>query len=398
MPHLRHRYVLSLIKKAMSHSPIVGILGHRQVGKTTLATQFAGEYVTLDQRAQQSQVEVDPDGYLRDRKNPFVIDECQLGPDLFPALKEAVRKRAKPGQFLLTGSVRFTSRKVIRESLTGRIVNIEVLPLSLSELHGRPLPDFLIMFLGMKKRQPLPQMAKAEITVRSKEFTEFMRLGGLPGICFFRDEHARATRIETHLETVLDRDLRLIYSSHLSYRSLRGLLTLLAMRQGQPIELAEVARLTRISVPTIRRLLVAFEGLFLLRVIESKGEKRPVVFLEDQGIAQHLVRQPFDEATDLLRGIYACVLPQFVYRPQLRHGIYQYRKRGGGYIPLVFESALGTVGILPELNQSASLSAIRSSSSFCRAVPGAYVVIAHSGSSSEWLTDRVAQVPYQLLL
>ena len=128
MPHSRIRYLASLVKKGLRFSPIVGILGHRQVGKTTLAESLGARYYTLDLRPTLESIQADPLGFLETQeKHPTVLDECQLLPDLFPALKERVRKKKRPGQFLLTGSVRFTSRKAIRESLTGRIVTFELL-------------------------------------------------------------------------------------------------------------------------------------------------------------------------------------------------------------------------------------------------------------------------------
>jgi AAA domain len=69
------------------------------------------------------------------------IDEAQLFPALFPALKAHVRINKRKGQFLLSGSVRFTSKADIRESLTGRIVSLELLPFTISGAAGVPLPD-----------------------------------------------------------------------------------------------------------------------------------------------------------------------------------------------------------------------------------------------------------------
>ena len=65
-------------------------------------------------------------------------------PELFPALKEFVRLHKKPGQFLLTGSVRFSSRKANGESLTGRIVTIKIPPLGSGEINGVDHPGYVV--------------------------------------------------------------------------------------------------------------------------------------------------------------------------------------------------------------------------------------------------------------
>lgn len=51
MPHARDRYARAIIEKGISLSPLVGVVGHRQVGKTTLLEQLAKTYVTFDDRA-----------------------------------------------------------------------------------------------------------------------------------------------------------------------------------------------------------------------------------------------------------------------------------------------------------------------------------------------------------
>jgi len=148
MPHIRQRYVTNLIEKAKLLSPIVGLLGHRQVGKTTVLELLANSYSTLDSKSLLDMANKFPEEFLVNHHSGFqAIDECQLAPALFPALKEWVRKKKQPGQFLLSGSVRFTSRKLIQESLTGRIVNFELLPLSVSEIAQLELPQTLKMIM-----------------------------------------------------------------------------------------------------------------------------------------------------------------------------------------------------------------------------------------------------------
>ena len=135
MAHERIRHASDRLKRLLGFSPIVGIFGHRQVGKTTLLSRHVRSYATLDLRAQLDRAEADPQAFVSSATEyPFGIDEAQLAPALFPALKEHVRVHRRPGQFILSGSVRFTSRKAIRESLTGRIVHLELLPFTQAEI------------------------------------------------------------------------------------------------------------------------------------------------------------------------------------------------------------------------------------------------------------------------
>lgn len=78
MPHLRHRYLQDILKKTLGASPIVGIIGQRQTGKTTLAEAIAAEYVTLDDAETLETAQKTPRLLIADRKSPFAIDECKV--------------------------------------------------------------------------------------------------------------------------------------------------------------------------------------------------------------------------------------------------------------------------------------------------------------------------------
>lgn len=105
--HIRKRHIEKHIEKLLSFCPIVGFLGHRQVGKTTTLEDIAASYVTMDTKSEAESAALDPDGFVDQFSSfPCGIDECQLVPALFPALKDRVRRVRRPGQMLLTGSVR----------------------------------------------------------------------------------------------------------------------------------------------------------------------------------------------------------------------------------------------------------------------------------------------------
>ena len=140
MPRERQRYLSTSVSAALSHSAGVGILGQRQVGKTTVLEAASAEYTTFDRAIVLQQASADAETFLAGHAAPVGIDEAQLCPPLFPALKEHVRIHKRKGQVLLSGSVRFTSKADIRESLTGRIVSLELLPFTVAEAAGMPLP------------------------------------------------------------------------------------------------------------------------------------------------------------------------------------------------------------------------------------------------------------------
>lgn len=396
MPHTRVRYLRGRLEKLLRFSPIVGVVGHRQVGKTTLIGELASSYQTLDLARTRQMAELDPEGFLaRLTSHPAAIDEVQHCPGLFPALKEAVRRYKKPGQFLLSGSVRFTSRKAIRESLTGRIVTLELLPFCLSEMESRPLNVLALQLMTRRWDAPLtPRLSASRIKKRNDALLDYGRRGGLPGLCFIRDESVRFDTLESYLQTILDRDLRLILETRLRYTTLRSVLAYLAQTQGNPLNITEMGRKTGVSVPTLRGLLAAFENLFLLRILETRGgEKSPIVFLEDQGEASHLRSTPTDVYTDWLRILYANLRIPFFLAAEESPKFFQWRTRGGAFVPLAVQTTKGILGFLLSLEENPTEAALKSAQAFLKANARSRVLLLSPHPRMECLSERIFQVP-----
>ncbi|MCM2279317.1 MAG: AAA family ATPase [Oligoflexia bacterium] len=400
MPHLRERYGRILLTKALSHSPIVGLIGQRQVGKTTLANQLSAEYVTCDRPEILRMASSDPEAFIQARAFPFTIDECQLCPPLFPVLKEQVRLHPRKGQFILTGSIRFTSRKAIKESLTGRISNVEILPLTLSESHRRPLSVFLSRLVATSSpRQTEQLLGEGNPTpwCTEKLLNDYLLSGGLPGICFSRSAEVRHSKWRDQLDTLLDRDLRLILETSITLPVLRTLVESLAEVQGEPLELARLSRKTRISRVTLPKLLHALEGIFLIRRYPSRGGlNSPILYFEDQGMAGYLKKQDAIRSLTLdglLRLIHSCILPQFRYRPELLPSFWSYRTRGGASVPFVIQTSGGTLGLLPEGSDRSSSSSLGSARSFLRTHPKAKAVILTTGKSAKIISPALLEIP-----
>lgn len=404
MPHLRERHIAPSIKKSLAFSPMVGVVGHRQVGKTTLLEYFSKTYVSLDRGSVNEQATTDPERFVSGFNNfPVGLDECQLSPPLFPALKERVRQVKRPGQFLLSGSVRFGSRKAIRESLTGRILLLELLPMTVSELCQKPIPQLLTKILLAKTQKAVESFLDTSYRQAKKAvdfervFESSMKNGGLPGVCFIRNGSLQRLKWESQLETILTRDLELISETNLSLQTKKSLLAELARKQGLPLSYVELSRKCRISIPALKKLILAFEGLFLVRTIPCKGgERRPVIFLEDQGEAQHLTENRIDTESSFTNTLYMNIRVPFLMplgAMESPAAIFQFRTRGGAFVPFAFESGRHVVGILPSLEEQPSKSVLGSAQSFLKAFPYGRAVIIHPFSKCESLGEGLFLVP-----
>lgn len=98
MPHLRSRHVRPYFEKLCAFSPLVGVFGHRQTGKTTLVSAPSKNYVTFDSAKVLMRCNEDAESFIRsERSRRTTIDGCQLSPPLFPALKDWVRTHKTRG-------------------------------------------------------------------------------------------------------------------------------------------------------------------------------------------------------------------------------------------------------------------------------------------------------------
>src|SRR5439155_5578846 len=91
-------------------------------------------FVSLDLPTEAEQAEKEPATFLSRHPAPAIVDEVQYAPALFRHLKVVVdARRKRAGQYLLTGSQKFTLMKGVSESLAGRADIVELETLSLAE-------------------------------------------------------------------------------------------------------------------------------------------------------------------------------------------------------------------------------------------------------------------------
>ncbi|MCX6551509.1 MAG: AAA family ATPase, partial [Acidobacteria bacterium] len=161
------RYVERRLLHSARTRPVIVLTGARQTGKTsTLRRLFPGHrFVSLDLPTEAEQAEWDPAAFLRRHPAPVIIDEVQYAPGLFRHLKAAVdTHRSLYGQYLLTGSQKFTLMRGVAESLAGRADIVDLETLSWSEVHAaRPqeTPEAAIVCGGFPELQANPDIDAA---------------------------------------------------------------------------------------------------------------------------------------------------------------------------------------------------------------------------------------------
>ncbi|MBX2928407.1 MAG: ATP-binding protein [Saprospiraceae bacterium] len=132
-----HRAIEPELKRLLSYFPAVGIVGARQVGKTTLVKALDDNFVYLDleDERDRAKLSADPHFFLRTYENRCVVlDEVQQMPEFFRLLRGIIDENRRPGRFILLGSASPELLRQSSESLAGRIAYVELSPLHLGEI------------------------------------------------------------------------------------------------------------------------------------------------------------------------------------------------------------------------------------------------------------------------
>jgi predicted AAA+ superfamily ATPase len=121
--------LLGRIRRALKRSRVVGLIGPRQSGKTTLARQVvpgdSANYFDLENPASLARLE-QPMTALEGLRGTVAIDEIQHRPDLFPILRVLADRKPLPARFLVLGSASPALLRQSSESLAGRLETIPV--------------------------------------------------------------------------------------------------------------------------------------------------------------------------------------------------------------------------------------------------------------------------------
>ncbi len=263
------REIISLAGRVQLERPAILLTGSRQVGKTSLLEHAfpAYGYVSLDLPAVAEQADSSGSDFLRRYPPPVIIDEVQYAPGLFRYLKAEIEQHQDShGQFLLTGSQKFTLMEKVTESLAGRVAVIEMFSLSLREIER---------FTG----EPISR----------DRLCEWMFRGGYPELVAKGLDPRRF--YADYVATYLERDVR----QALAVRNLRDFdrfLRLCAVRTGQLLSMNSLAADVGVAVNTIKGWLSVLEASGVVMLVEpyyrnlgKRLVKTPKLYFADTGLA-----------------------------------------------------------------------------------------------------------------
>lgn len=250
----------------------VQITGPKWCGKTTTAERKAGSVIKLQ----------DPDrreGYLAAARTkpslllkgatPRLIDEWQVAPVIWDAVRHAVDERREKGQFILTGSTVVDDEEIMHTG-TGRISRMAMYPMSLFEslesngaISLRRLfdePDYDID--GITSQLGIEQLIFAACR------------GGWPASLDVASPKAKLLIAKDYVDIICDEDISRVDKvrrnpllARLILRTYARNICTLAKKTSMLADVSE--EMEGISMPTFDEYVAAFEKLFVIDDIEA---------------------------------------------------------------------------------------------------------------------------------
>jgi hypothetical protein len=266
---IRREKEIRSLQELLKRHPAVGIIGARQVGKTTLAREFAHDsgmqthFFDLENPEDLARLH-DPMLALKDLRGLVVIDEVQKMPDLFPVLRVLVDRPRKTARFLILGSASPALLKQGSESLAGRIVYHQLNGFSLDEVNFKDLK------------------------------TLWLR-GGFPR------SYLAVSNAESHawrrafIKTFLERDIPQL-GINIRAATLSRFWSMLAHYHGQTWNSSEFSRSFGVADTTIRHYLDLLTSALVVKQllpwhenISKRQVKAPKVYISDSGLLHCLL-------------------------------------------------------------------------------------------------------------
>lgn len=269
-------YIPRIIDKALEERlDAVGavlIAGPKWCGKTTTAEQQAGSVLKLQDpdktKGYLATAEVKP-SLLLNGETPRLIDEWQMAPTLWDAVRNAVDERGEAGQFILTGSTT-VDESTIMHSGTGRISRMVMYPMSLyesKESNGK-------ISLGDLFQNPQLNIDGITTNLSIEGLVFAACRGGWPSSLSKRTEKAMLFEAQNYVENICDSDASTVDGVKRSPERVKAVLQSYArnistLATNRTIHEDVLANFMDISEPTLSSYLSALERLYVIEDIPA---------------------------------------------------------------------------------------------------------------------------------
>jgi predicted AAA+ superfamily ATPase len=280
------RSIEIILKTALKISPIVLLKGARQVGKSTLSLELNHNYIVLDDVSTRINATDDPHRFVETLKKPVTIDEIQKVPELLESLKIYVDKQRNNGDFLITGSANILDMKETKDTLAGRIIEIDLYPLSIKEKVDKADENIVDRLFSHDFRVE---------NVSSDNIVTDILKGGYPDVQGLVEPLEKKLWFSSYVSTYIERDARDL-GDFRDMDSFFRFVNIIAPRSTTLLNKSKISKEVGVRVETCENYLVILEQTFQLYTLrpffENIGKrfvKSPKIFLNDTGIMSYFL-------------------------------------------------------------------------------------------------------------
>lgn len=361
MKKYKIRIADKILQKKLNAKGAVLIEGAKWCGKTTTASQIAKSILSMQNPEEKEQnirlAELSPSRLLNG-KTPRLIDEWQLAPKLWDAVRFEVDKRDEFNQFILTGSAVPADLKEITHTGTGRISRMLMRPMSLFESQeSNGSVSFSELFSGKTN-------IDGENSIDIDELAFLICRGGWPKAIDLKQNIALAQAID-YYDAVVNSDISRVDNIERNPERAKRLLRAYARSIGTQTKLIslsdDVNEDNNLGTnPTIYNYINALQKIFVIEDshawnpnLRSKTAIRTTdtrYFTDPSIAAAALGLGPNDLIDDIkTMGFFfenLCIRDLRVYADSLDGTIYHYRDKNGLECDAVIHLRNGTYGLI----------------------------------------------------
>ncbi len=402
------RAVGRLYEKALDAVRVVVVTGPRQAGKSTLVRYdprtAARPYFTLDDAATLLAARADRAAFLRSEP-AMILDEVQRDPELILAIKVLVdaQRPERRGAFVLTGSANLLMMKRVGDSLARRAYYLRLWPLARREQLGLGTAGIWTRFFETPPGGWL-DLVRAEPTP-AEDWRDAVRRGGFPAaVLNVPDDEARSLWFDGYVATYLERDLRDLQNVS-SLPAFRGLMQAAALRVGNLLNYADLARDVRMPVSTVQQYVHLLETSYQAvrlppysRNRTTRLIKTPKLYWNDTGVALHLGGGAPTGAHFENYVLLDLLVWQDSEAP--RPEISYWRTAAGAEVDFVIERRRELLAVEVKTSANPGASDVAHLRRFCEEYGGRVRggVVLHGGERSYWISERILAAPWWMVM
>ena len=228
----KQRIADSLLKEKLESKGAVLIEGPKWCGKTTTAKQIAGSILKMDRPADRESniqmVEIDP-GKILEGAVPRLIDEWQIAPKLWDAVRYEVDERGEFGQFILTGSAVPANTSEVTHSGTGRFSWMTMRTMSLYE-SGESAGE-----VSLKELFSQPEKIGGQSDLDIDRLSYLICRGGWPVAVTANDSKASLRQAYDYYDGVVRSDINRADGINKNPERVKKIMKSFARHQGQQV-------------------------------------------------------------------------------------------------------------------------------------------------------------------